>query len=912
MRSCLLPPAFTLVLAFILPSQRCLAVDVMVTAVAGRPYGVATIEIPLQQPIVGVTLSPIRAVDVNGRILYPFSEDIKVGVPPASETPVPRPGNGRLLGRLGNLIREIAGTDEQLDQTIARRVTFLFLGSEPLKVRVDDATQTVGSYEVVPDRDEVAHGEMMSRWWFGYIDAARSQIDAADYPTLVETYMTAMLARRTGMALPTWYLDSKKEDDELLGTLKLIAGGEAISDRVFRRVAVGAPDIAGMPDLGGSADRVASLPLPPPPRWDPLFDDPSLAGVPVEPMATRVPPECFYIRYGSFANYLWFTDLSNEYGGDISSMVTLRGIETGATRRIEQQLNLKTTELSRMIGPSVIEDQAIIGRDLFMNDGASLGVMFKAKNAFLLKTSFANDRVALTRSDDEVSLKDVKVGDRTVSLLSTADNRVRSFMVQDGDYFLVTNSRSLVERFLEVGKNAQSLAATSSFLLARRLMPLERGDVVFAYFSPEMLRGLTSPQYLIELRRRLSANAEIAMMHLARSAADQEARVTGESVVGMDELIRRGYLPRGFGVRLDGSGAINVGERVMDSRRGTRGRFLPIVDIEIEAVTPEEASWYGQIAAQYESRFPTIDPIMIGVGREATKAVDGGNGERITMHAEIAPLVPEKYGQYAKYLGPPTQVAMQFSPDDIVALQAHVAAEELGPPTHLFAAIKDSVPPDPGDFDGLLNTYRSLRGIPGYIGAWPQPGMLDRLPLGLGRGQPVGPGTNRLLGGLYRYADGEFSVLSFQPDVLQASLPFLAAIDVPDAAQVRMRSGNLNGSQLEGWVNAQLYDRARQSSVAGASLMSLLTRQLGVAPEQVPIELEKVLGAKLQCALGGEFVYSDGGDRWISTAWRGDVAPAIAPADYVAPPMKWFRGATATVTQYADRVVADAVIDVAR
>ncbi len=112
--------------------------------------------------------------------------------------------------------------------------------------------------------------------------------------------------------------------------------------------------------------------------------------------------------------------------------------------------------------------------------------------------------------------------------------------------------------------------------------------------------------------------------------------------------------------------------------------------------------------------------------------------------------------------------------------------------------------------------------------------MLDRLPLGLGRGQPVGPGMSRLIGGLYRYSDDQFSVLSFQADVLERTLPVLAAVDVPDAAQVRARSGNLRGSQIEGWVNRQLYDRARQSSVAGASLLSLVTRQLGVTPEQAP------------------------------------------------------------------------------
>ena len=52
--------------------------------------------------------------------------------------------------------------------------------------------------------------------------------------------------------------------------------------------------------------------------------------------------------------------------------------------------------------------------------------------------------------------------------------------------------------------------------------------------------------------------------------------------------------------------------------------------------------------------------------------------------------------------------------------------------------------------------------------------------------------------------------------------------------------------------------------------------------------------------------------RWSSTAWRGDTLPAVAPTGYVAPVMQWFRGSNATVTQYEDRIVADAVIDIQR
>lgn len=876
------------------------AVDVFVTASPGQPYGVATIEIPVDAPVVGKALPPVRTTDEAGRVLYPISHDVRVAVTRISDRPVPQPGRGRLLGRVTDLIRELTNNEQNLEQTVARRVSFLFLGSQPLRIRLEDSRGEIGVYDVVPKENPRDHAESLRIWWNHYTEAAKRQIDAAAYPACAETYLVAMLSRRIGLPLPAWYAETQKEDDELLNTLKLIAGAEGASEAIFRRAAAGR--------AGNSA--VASLPMPAPPRWAPMFDQDNLQGVPVEPIAQRVPPECCYIRYGSFENYMWFRDLSNEYGGDITSMVTLRGVENVAALRVEDQLHLHTTELSRMLGATVIEDQALIGRDMFLADGATMGALFKAKNAFLLRTSLMTDRTKLASESDAVTLKDIKIADHPVSFLSSGDNSVRSFMVEDGDYFLVTNSRTLVERFLEVGKTGDSLATTPAFLLSRKLMPLERNDTVFAYFSPAMLRGLVSPEYLIELRRRLYAKSDVAMLHLARLAAALEQTDSADPLADIEGLMARGFLPQGFGSRPDGSGAIAVGDQVMDTLRGARGTFLPIADVTIDRVTAEESAWYGQIADQYSDSFPTIDPVMVGIQRQSVEEKPGV--EQMTIHAEIAPWSPEKYGSIARQLGPPTRVAMKFAPDDIVAMQAHVASPQLGPPTHLFAAVKDSVPPQPEDFEGIINIYRSLRVIPGYLGAWPQPGALDRLPLGLGVGQPVGPNTSRLIGGVYRYTDGQFSVLSFQPEILQSSLPFLGAVDVDDSAQIRIRIGDLKGSQIEDWVNEQLYDRAREGSVAGADFLSMFMRHLRVEPEQVLSSAEQVLGMELQCTLGGEYQYSDASGRWVSTAWGAENAPQSVPVDYVAPAMKWFRGGTASVTQYADRVIADAVVDVAR
>ena len=187
------------------------AVDVFVSATAGQPYGVASIEIPVDPPVVGRTLPPITVIENSSRVLYPIENDVRVKLAPVSDRPVPPPGRGRLLGRVGGLIRELTSSDQQdLEQTVTRRVTFLIRGRQPIQVRLVDADGQIGDYEIVPDNDMAAGAQLMSQWWTAYTDAARHQIDSARYPPLVESYLVAMLSGRVGLPLPDWYTGSAK------------------------------------------------------------------------------------------------------------------------------------------------------------------------------------------------------------------------------------------------------------------------------------------------------------------------------------------------------------------------------------------------------------------------------------------------------------------------------------------------------------------------------------------------------------------------------------------------------------------------------------------------------------------------------------------------------------------------------
>ena len=909
-------PAFLVIILVNMQWHHLHAQELISKAILGEPYGIGLLEVPVPNPVSGREFAPLAVRSSSGKfdrqVFFPATSDLVVEVAPPSQRKLPQAGGGRLLERVGELFKELSGDESLRFQTVSRRVFFLFTGDQPLEIQLKDGRRKWQTIKILPARNDSLHREFLTQWWESFVNDMQDQISRADYPTTVESYLLATLARQNQLPLPGWFVRTQEVEDHLVDALKLIGGVEEVSDTIFRLAASGVQNHSS----------ITAQALPDPPKWKvpnlPAIEDGMKV---VEPIADRVPPECFYIRYGSFSNYLWFKDLSEANGGDISKLVTLRGIERNVSGRVEKQLAFKMTQLSRVLGGTLVQDQALIGRDLYLSDGAALGVLFQSVNPKLLQASMQAERQKIAAGQEEVTLREVKVANRMVSLLSRPDGKVRSYSAIDGNYLLVTNSKHILERFFEVAQTGNSLASTKSFQMARRYMPLSRDDTVFAYFSPEMFQGLVSPQYMIELRRRLFAKADLVMAQLSQilarvnhstyqaPAAGSEKEPIHLKRKAMNELVAEGFLPPRFGDRFDGSGIFEVGDQFVDSLRGSRGTFIPICDITIDEVTEEEAEWYRRIAQGYTNQFTSFDPVMVGVQRK--KIAGEESKQRVFIHAEVAPWDPGKYGDLAKQLGPPTSTEMLFAPDDIVTVQANVASDWLGPPTHLFAAIKDTIPPDPSKFSGVLRTYFSLKQIPGYLGAWPQPGALDRLPLGLGRGRPIGPGMSKLVGGLYRYNDGQFSVVSFDREVLSSSLPHLAATDSDSTAQFRMRVGDLSESQLEFWVNRQLYQRASESSLAGASYLNLLSKNLPLDSQDVMFVAEDILDGRVQCTLGGEYQRAESDlATWFSTAWGEKTPPIELPTGYQAPVLRWLHGLDARLTQLDDRLVVDLTLDV--
>jgi hypothetical protein len=847
-------------------------------ALIGRPFGVG--QVTISGLDAAIDANRVFLDEKNGRVFYPA---ITQGV------------FGRLLGQiLGDATdRPAAGVT----------IHFLFHGNQPLEltIRTPQAVPLV----VQPRSDNPRRFEReLLQWWRQYNAYWRAERAEDNQPPLVSTYLTAMLAQRLGLEPPLLErLQAKEPNSTTTQSLELMLGMERLRLDALKNTMLGRSDFG----------EIANLPLPPEPAWSALALPPEAAAGEIEPIAMHVPQDWFYVRFGRFSNYLWLNHLLEEYGGDISSMVTLRSYVAPMNKRVQNQLGLEQNLLGELLGDQVISDVALVGRDTFSGEGAAMGILFQATNTRILNNDLTQQRQrALDRNKEKgAAAETLQIAGREVSFYSTPDNRLRSFYVVDGDFHLVTTSRAMVEQFLGVSEGRGALGNSAELRYARRSMPLSRNDTVLVYFSSAFFQGLFSPQYQVELERRMKSVTDIELLMLARLAARGE-QLRGDN---LEDLTAAGLLPRGFGRRPDGSGPLLTNSEILDSRRGARGTFLPIADVKINGITRGEAARLDLLNGRLVGQWRRMDPLLIGIQRTA---LDDKGRERIVMDGNIAPLDESKYGWLLSILGPPTRQMITPAQGDVIAVQAAVRGGLLLPriPPHLlFLGIQDIPPLANVPTSGLLQTLNLLRATPGYIGSWPKAGFLDVLPFNLGGTLPDPNGFSRLPFGLWRRQGAGFSVLSFDPQLLANVTPQLRVVDSEIEAQLRLHVEDLSQSTIRPWILSLYYQRGLAASVGNSEFLTILAQQLHVPLEQARKTAEDLLDARLICPLGGEYQLVEdlngGMKSWQSTAWAKRNGASV-PDDFEAPLLKWFRGLDAHLTKVGDQINTRIELDMQR
>ena len=838
------------VAALLIAAWGCISTSVFAApfseAYVGEPFGVGmvTIDVFRGEPSIPLSDERFTVLEEAGRAMYPVLK----------------------MEPMKQLVRQLLSIEKPRKVTIY----YLFQGDEPFDLSVFSPVEQ--AVRVKPIRDESAHHRLLDEWWEEYSSRWNRLRGDPEFPPVAENFLTATFARRLGRTLPQpsgGLFNWSQKKDPVLGDL---FAGDAYQLQVDREMLLE----QGEPE----AER---MPLPEPTVWqEPTIDASQLKDVAIESIAAHVPAECFYARFGTFTNYLWFRDFKTKWEGDLQNMLRRRGINRAAAQRSKEQMSLQENVLAKIFGPQVIADAAIIGLDPYTAQGAGVGIVFQAKNSdVLLQDLTRQRREALTNFPDAAE-SSIKIADRDVSLIATPDGRVRSYYVQDEDFHLVSTSAALVERFLEAGAGQDSLSDLPSFRQARLRLPVERNDAVFVFVSEKFFQNLCSPHYRIETLRRVRSAREPLLLEMAALAATTE-----------DLLQAADLLPADFAARTDGSALEVQDDGAVDSLRGAPGYFVPVADMAVTDATAEEVAAYRQFIERFQAEVGQMPPIAIGLERQPHE----GGGETMTIEVFAEPLDGVKLDSLRDRLGEPDQNHLRPVEGDVVSCEAVLdMALPLGggerETHHLFGGLRDFRSVLAVENGVVMPGEGPAEFVRGYIGAWPKPGLLkwftEAEPPAGSEPEPVGEK-------LWRAQQNEYLLISFKPEVVEEVLPQLHMEPAGRPAQVWLRVGDLTDKQLAETVSAFGYMRSRETSVAASRMMNSLANQFHIPRPQCRELAERLVDGAFVCPLGGEYeLFAPEKDLevWVSSALPPENRFLLTkvPEDFHLPLLNWFRG----------------------
>lgn len=859
-------------------------------AYIGQPFGVGSVDVPIRAEELGLA-GPfaISLRDGSGRVFYPAVDFPRgqVFINTASE----------LLRRSDRPTAQLAA--DLLARLPRIKIYFLFRGADPLELTISGPLN--GKVVLKPESHPRRWARHLSDWWEAFCEWDRPITPGLPEESLLGQfmpYLEKMLAQRLELRRLERPRDAEdewttwlREGEELLsgprlGPLLRLAWDERLPFRP-QESTVELPAVDW--DEGTVAAAEEEVPAE------------------IEPIAYRVPQVCCYVRFGNYPNFLWFQDFVARIGGDWEHLFRLRRQQNQLSQEIERTLALRQSVLARTLAPFVVEDVALVLGDFALAEGGTFGILFKARNDAVLGADLRRQRAELLASDPSITETLVEIAGRTVSLLTSADGAVRSFYCADGGFHFVTRSRRLMELFLATGDAGKSLARSVHFRKLRQLMPPQKDDTVFLYAGPEFWTVFFHPQVQIELFRRSQALADIRMVELARLAASAE----GISDQSLQTLVTAGFLPPDFGPRADGSMTVLRDGKVVDSKRGRAGAFVPVWDVLHDRACPKELAIYSARRRYLEGKLRWANcPVAVSLAWRS-KGTEGPDQDR--MHFRVC-ILPERGRTFPfmENFGPPLGGIITPLPGDGFFAEFSLDGE------HRFVGLREIRLPRllGGEAAGLfplrdlLVAYWGLakpdgrhgQGTGGEGSAYsPAPQPRRNLAQFLPEAPPAMPGIRRGLLGIWEIETPDYRASSFHPEVLADLFRHWQWEKAETEALARVFIADLSGRPVEAGFKRLAWLRAVGVTANHLRFLHWFGEQFRLEPGAAKSRATEILGAELACPFGGKYAWKEG--MWYSTRIGSEDSRSwlwgfeALERDFAAPPLDWFRGAKVEITR---------------
>lgn len=322
----------------------------------------------------------------------------------------------------------------------------------------------------------------------------------------------------------------------------------------------------------------------------------------LDSLASFIPNDNYAIFFPSFSALSLVLDEADKDSVPLLTLFESRSEDGSSKNRYQDQLCLPSSELSKLIGPLMIDQVAITGSDPYLRTGSDLSVIFRAKSPEALSDFIkAKQQIALTLPGAQ-KIEGTVQGINYSGVVSI-DRSISSYLAVSGTTVLVSNSLSLLDRNIKSSLKPEiSYQELEEYKYFRTRYPQSSvTESALVVISDDAIRKWGSALWRIANARRIKSDAYLA---------DLEAKHLYEIIKASEE--EKDLLSSNIPMEL---GKLTFSNRgIRSSIYGTRVFQTPIAELSISKVSVSESSGYTRWRDGYQRNWSTyFDPIALSL-----------------------------------------------------------------------------------------------------------------------------------------------------------------------------------------------------------------------------------------------------------------------------------------------------------
>jgi len=231
--------------------------------------------------------------------------------------------------------------------------------------------------------------------------------------------------------------------------------------------------------------------------------------VPDEPLAHAAPASFYYVRFASLAHVFRLLDESDTWITPVASLSSGQAQNQDLGKRYETQLGLQRSQVSRLLGPQVVTDVAVVGSDAYVREGSDLTFIFRVKSPAAFQAGLASALAGHGAAHGQQTTQTIDHAGEKITVTRSQDGALKQHRADVGGFALVSNSLGAIKTVIDAIKGrAPALADALDF----RYMMARDAEVpadVLAFMSDAFVAEVVGPRQKILEARRMFALSDL-------------------------------------------------------------------------------------------------------------------------------------------------------------------------------------------------------------------------------------------------------------------------------------------------------------------------------------------------------------------------------------------------------------------